>query len=99
MADFCKACSKDMWGIDLRELAGLSTEEDTKKNLYPVVICESCGPIQVDHNGVCVTTDCKVCKEDSVLVCEFCSGEWDEDTGICLECKEHAAGVPGPITN
>lgn len=58
MADFCKACSEEMFDKDFKELAGLSTEQDTKEKKYCVVICEGCGPIQVDHEGVCVNTDC-----------------------------------------
>jgi hypothetical protein len=26
--------------------------------MYPIVLCETCGPIQVDHEGHCVSTDC-----------------------------------------
>jgi hypothetical protein len=28
-----------------------------------------------------------------VKVSECCSAGWDEDTGICLACKEHSEGV------
>lgn len=28
---------------------------------------------------------------------ECCSAEWDEDTGICLKCREHAEGVMIPV--
>lgn len=59
MADFCKECSVEMFGKDFEELAGLSTEKDTAAGLFPVVICEGCGPIQVDHTGKCVSTDCE----------------------------------------
>ncbi len=58
MADFCQQCSFELFGDDFKELAGLSTEEDTKNGLYPVVICEGCGYIQVDHEGKCVSEDC-----------------------------------------
>jgi hypothetical protein len=58
MADFCKACSIDNFGKDFEELAGLSTPEQTAAGLFPVVICEGCGPIQVDHEGKCVSSDC-----------------------------------------
>ncbi len=58
MADFCNQCCKDMGFPTGVDLAGLSTEEDTKKGLYPVVLCEGCGPIQVDHLGNCVSSDC-----------------------------------------
>lgn len=60
MADFCKKCSIDLYDKDFEDLKGLSTEKDTENNLFPIVICESCGPIQVDHNGVCISKDCLV---------------------------------------
>ena len=60
MADFCKQCSIDHFGQDFRELAGLSKPQDTANKLYANVICEGCGHIQVDHEGVCVTTNCLV---------------------------------------
>jgi len=59
MADFCKQCNMQMFGADDKSLAGLSTPEDTAKGLYPVVLCEGCGPIQVDHLGNCVSKDCQ----------------------------------------
>jgi hypothetical protein len=58
VADFCKQCSLDHFGEDFKELAGLSTEEDTKNGRYALTICEGCGPVLVDHNGVCVSKDC-----------------------------------------
>jgi len=52
MADFCQQCSIMIFGEDHRDLAGLITEEDTKNGFVSrVVLCESCGPIQVDHDG------------------------------------------------
>lgn len=62
MADFCKKCSINMFDSDYGDLKGLSTEEDTNNGLFPVVICEGCGPIQVNHEGVCVSEDCEECK-------------------------------------
>ena len=58
MADFCKQCSMDLFGEDYFELAGLSTKEDTAEKLYPIVLCEGCGPCQVDHTGQCISTGC-----------------------------------------
>ncbi len=60
MADFCKQCSIEEFGEDHKDLAGLSTAEDTANGLYPVVLCESSGPIQVDHEGACISTDCEL---------------------------------------
>lgn len=58
MADFCKQCSIDHFGHDCEDLSGLSTEEDTEEGRYAVVLCEGCGPTQVDHTGTCISTDC-----------------------------------------
>ena len=59
MADFCTECSLELFEKDYGELAGLSTEEDTRNLLYAVVICEGCGFVQVDHTGKCIGgTDC-----------------------------------------
>lgn len=59
MAEFCKQCGDDMWppGTPV-DLAGLSTEADTKAGLFAVVLCEGCGPTQVDHTGTCIASDC-----------------------------------------
>lgn len=58
MADFCKQCSITNFGEDFNDLAGLSTEADTQRGLYAVVLCEGCGPTQVDHTGRCIVSDC-----------------------------------------
>ena len=58
MADFCSQCSKELFGEDFKELAGITTEEDWEKGLACVVICEGCGYIQVDPKGNCISTDC-----------------------------------------
>lgn len=59
MADFCLQCSLEMFGPDIEnDLKGISSETDTKAGLFPLVLCEGCGPIQVDHTGKCVSEDC-----------------------------------------
>jgi hypothetical protein len=58
MADFCKQCSLEMFENDLKELAGLRTQEMKDKDEYPLVLCEGCGPILVDEEGACVSDDC-----------------------------------------
>lgn len=58
MADFCKQCSIYMSGEDDKDLAGCSTEQDTRNGLYCMVMCEGCGYIQVDHTGQCISPDC-----------------------------------------
>jgi hypothetical protein len=58
MADFCQQCTMTTFGPETRDLAGLSTPEDTVKGLYAVVLCEGCGPTLVDHEGKCMCEDC-----------------------------------------
>lgn len=55
MADFCKQCSIENFGSDYGDLANLSTEKNTKNGIFPVVMCEGCGTIQVDHEGTCLS--------------------------------------------
>lgn len=40
------------------DFAGLTTVEGWHNNEACVVLCESCGPIQVDPEGWCVSADC-----------------------------------------
>lgn len=54
MADFCKQCSEKNFGEDYKDMAGLCTEEDTKKGLSVPVLCEGCGYTYVNHLGECV---------------------------------------------
>lgn len=59
MANFCKQCTLDLFGPDMpNDMAGISTEEDTKDGLFACVLCEDCGPCQVDHTGKCISEDC-----------------------------------------
>lgn len=56
MADFCFQC----WGTEeyTDDFVGLSTAEDSMNGLFSVVLCEGCGPTQVNHDGVCIAFDC-----------------------------------------
>lgn len=59
MADFCKECAKDLFNADTNDLSGIITKEDSDAGyISSVVICEGCGPIQVDHEGSCMSGDC-----------------------------------------
>ncbi len=51
MADFCHQCALDTFGEDIGDLAGISTPADTEASLFPIVLCEGCGPVQVGHTG------------------------------------------------
>lgn len=74
MADFCWYCIQD-FGISPEEndLKGLSKFGDTMAGLYPVVICEGCGYIQVDHLGRCISKDCY----------EKGHSDWKREVHIC----------------
>jgi hypothetical protein len=58
MAEFCKQCSEELFGKDFEDFKGLTTAEDWKADQAAVVICEGCGPIQVDSDGKCISDDC-----------------------------------------
>lgn len=59
MADFCKQCSLEHFGHDFKDMAGLTTPEDVAIGMYAVVLCEGCGPVQVDEDGSCISEDCE----------------------------------------
>lgn len=54
MSNFCRDCSIKHFGKDFEDLAGLSTPEDTATKRFAAVICEGCGPVWVNHEGVVV---------------------------------------------
>lgn len=58
MADFCSQCSLKMFDRDFHELAGVTSPEAWAQGKAAVVICEGCGPVQVDPEGRCVSDDC-----------------------------------------
>ena len=60
MADFCMQCTNGVLGMEGEEndLSGITTEADWNRGLASVVICEGCGPIQVDPQGRCVSIGC-----------------------------------------
>ncbi|EMI5828429.1 TPA: hypothetical protein ACP7Q5_004906 [Escherichia coli] len=56
MADFCSHCSILMWGEDTGDFRGIGpVADDDGRPWYYTVLCETCGPIQVDGNGARVT--------------------------------------------
>lgn len=52
MADFCKACSIDLFGEDCGDLAGLGDGTPLPEGHGWTALCETCGPILVDDKGV-----------------------------------------------
>lgn len=58
MADFCAQCTDELFGPELpNDFVGMTTKEQTLNDRFITVLCEGCGLVQVDHEGVCVT-DC-----------------------------------------
>lgn len=54
MADFCRQCSIEMFGVDAGDLRGLNKEATlTNETGFPT-ICEGCGYNLVDHMGQCL---------------------------------------------
>ena len=59
MADFCRQCTTDLFGEDvINDFAGMTTKEDEKQGRFALVLCERCGPIQVNTVGGCISSDC-----------------------------------------
>jgi hypothetical protein len=58
MADFCRACSILIFDRDYGEMAGITAQKDWDEGRACPVLCEGCGPIQVDPDGNCVSGDC-----------------------------------------
>lgn len=58
MADFCKQCSEEIFCEDTGDLANITKPFQQAEGLYAVVLCEGCGPIQVDVDGKCISPDC-----------------------------------------
>ncbi len=56
MADFCLQCAHEM-RFDC-DFTGIMSEAEHQKGLKASVLCESCGPIQVDGHGKCITIGC-----------------------------------------
>lgn len=66
MADFCKQCSVELFGVDNGDLVRDSSEVLKEDEGFPE-ICEGCGYIWVNHSGECIGP-CKKHKPEKVLV-------------------------------
>ena len=51
MANFCKSCCFDLFGVDISDFDGIMSEEDYNNGMVANVLCEGCGYIEVDHKG------------------------------------------------
>lgn len=65
MADFCTQCSIEVYGEDFGDFRGLTSPEAWAEGKADVVLCEGCGPTQVDPSGKCVHPNC-FCKHGKV---------------------------------
>lgn len=60
MAEFCAQCAKEMFPPDVGQddFIGLTSVGNQMANLFALVLCEGCGPIQVDFRGRCISHGC-----------------------------------------
>jgi RNase P subunit RPR2 len=61
MADYCKQCAEEL-GLS-NDFAGITSESAWQEGYAVVVLCEGCGPIQVDPDGNCVSENCLAAEE------------------------------------
>lgn len=63
MADFCRQCCIDHYGVDYRDLANLGASQNPPKVLDDnegwAAMCEGCGFILVNEQGECIDCDLK----------------------------------------
>lgn len=57
MADFCRACSIEIFCEDFGDLKGLGNGKTLTPDCGWVAICEGCGYITVNDEGECQTHD------------------------------------------
>lgn len=84
MADFCRQCEQELFGMDSTTLAGIVHNGST----IPV-ICEGCGLTRVDAEGVCLNLDGHHLDERSfgrfvafLAVIGLCPCRYDKETNI-----------------
>lgn len=60
MADFCAQCTVKYLGLppEKNDFVGVTDEVAWKLGMAAVVLCEGCGPCQVDPQGRCISEDC-----------------------------------------
>lgn len=60
MADFCKQCSKLIFGRDHKDFANLMPPDKYTLTEGALVLCEQCGPTTVDIEGRCMHVSCPI---------------------------------------
>lgn len=59
MADFCKQCAVEAFGDDVSsDFEGILSEQEADMGYIIEVLCEGCGPTEVDEKGTCVWSKC-----------------------------------------
>lgn len=61
MASYCKQCSIEIWGEDYGDLALNKSCDEYKNddNYCYLELCEGCGWILVDKDGLCIDEECE----------------------------------------
>lgn len=67
MSDHCKSCIPEF-----NDLVGITTLDAWKEGKAAVVLCEGCGPIQVDPEGFCLG-DCVEYFSKKSHTCKHCA--------------------------
>lgn len=57
MAEFCEACNREMFNMP-SDFKGLTSNKAWSEGKAALVLCEGCGPIQVNPAGECVSKNC-----------------------------------------
>ena len=75
MAEFCLQCA-EKFGFP-NDFEGLTSPEEWSKGRAAIVLCEECGPIQVDPDGRCVV-DCRLHHGIVMALAMFLAGYVDD---------------------
>lgn len=68
MADFCRQCAIELFGVDAGDLRGINKGETVPGTRGFLTICEGCGYTVVDHMGQCIADDCLEAGKDGHAV-------------------------------
>lgn len=83
MADFCRQCTRDCLGLRGSTFEGLLSETDFQRGMLISVLCEGCGPTQVDVAGHCTHP-----KHHHMDVYEFEGEAKLHAYRLCLTCSK-----------
>ncbi len=68
MAEFCKQCAEEVYGSPCPgDFVKLTTKKQWREGKATIVMCEGCGPCQVDPDGSC-TGNCNIPAHDVIPV-------------------------------